>query len=283
MNKKIFQILILFVISLLLVMEKVFGQINTQNVYQKVTIENTHLFTITSKNIPDQIFQIKIDLPDSYSYSDSTVYPVLFLTDADYLFGIATDMVDYLRWGGFIPEIIIVGIAYGTKDGQNGNMRSRDFKPYPNKDGIIGAQLFLKFMTEELYPMISSNYRINEKDKTLFGYSYGGSFAVYTLFTNPGFFEKYVINSPSLQEGDNWAVRKEEDYYEREKSLPVKVYMSIGETEFLYPPFPHFIETIKSRNYRGLDLKEEVISKGKHFSVIADALTKGLINIYSTD
>ena len=281
--KRIYILQISLILSIFFYSEKAVSQDKFQRVDSKVYIENTELFTILSKNVPDQIFQIKIDLPESYSKSDTILYPVLYLTDADYIFGIATDMADYLRFGEFMPEIIIVGIAYGTKDGQNGNMRSRDFKSYPDKNGVIGASRFLKFITEELFPVIEANYRIDNKDKTLFGVSAGGMFATYVLFTNPDIFEKYVINSPVLARANNWAFRLEEKYFKMRKDLPAKVYMSMGEIESFYPPFPRFINIVKSRNYDGLELKCELLKQGRHFSVISEAFSRGLKSIYSKD
>ncbi len=254
-------------------------QSKAQIEYPSVTIENTELRTIVSKNIPDQTFQIKIDLPESYSKSDTTLYPVLYLTDADYLFGTATDMAEYLRWGGFMPEVIIVGIAYGTKG--KDNMRSRDFRPYPDADSIIGASRFLKFINEELFPLIEKAYRINSDNRTLFGFSAGGRFGTYVLFTKPETFSRYVICSPVVANYNRWGFRLEEQYFHKRKELPAKVYMSIGEIESYYPPFPEFVQIIKSRNYKGLELKSEILANGRHMQIPSEALSRGLKHVYS--
>lgn len=244
-----------------------------------VTVENTELLTIVSKQVPNQVFQIKIDLPGSYHESDTMMYSVLYLTDADYLFGTATDMVEYLRWGGFMPEIIIVGIAYGTKG--KGNMRSRDFRPYPDENGIIGASRFIKFITEELFPLIDKNYRVNTDDKTLAGFSAGGRFGTYVLFTQPDLFQKYIINSPVVGNNNRWGFRLEEEYFEERKDLPAKVYMAMGEIESYSPPFPEFVNKIKSRSYKGLVFKEEFLTNGRHMSVPAEALSRGMKYVFS--
>jgi predicted alpha/beta superfamily hydrolase len=259
------------------------GQSEAQRKYPSVTIENTELRIVVSKNVPNQTFQIKIDLPESYSKSDTIHYPVLYLTDADFLFGIASDMVDYLRWGGFMPEVIIVGIAYGSKDREGGNMRSRDFRPYPDAEGIVGASRFLKFITDELFPMIETNYRVEMNDKTLFGVSAGGRFATYVLFISPDIFNRYIINSPVLDDANNWAFRLEEEFFNKKKDISARVYMSMGEVESYYPPFPHFIKIIESRNYSGLEFKHELLNRGRHFSVISEALSRGLKYVYSEE
>jgi predicted alpha/beta superfamily hydrolase len=218
------------------------SQSKAQGKHPSVTIENTELRVLVSKHVLNQPYQIKIDLPESYSKSDTTHYPVLYLTDADHVFGIASDMVDHLRWGEFMPEIIIVGIAYGSKYKEGGNMRARDFRPYPlswDPEGAPGADLFLKFITDELFPFIEANYRVNKNDKTLFGFSAGGRFGTYVLFTSPDIFSRYIINSSPLEDA---AFRLEEKYFNERKDLPTRVYMSMGEFEVYYPPFPRFVE-----------------------------------------
>jgi predicted alpha/beta superfamily hydrolase len=252
-----------------------------QRIYPSVSIENTELHTITSKNVPDQTFQIKIDLPESYFKSDSILFPVLYLTDADYLFGSATDMMEYLRWGGFMGEVIIVGIAYGSKG--EGNMRSRDFSTNPDKDGIIGANYFLAFMTNELFPFIEKEYRVNNDDKTLFGFSAGANFGTYVLFTKPEIFNRYIICSPVVGDQNRWAFKLEEQYFQKRKDLPVKVYMSIGAIESYYPPFPDFVNIIESRNYKGLELKVEHLKNGRHMAIPSESLSHGLKYIYSQE
>jgi len=84
-------------------------------------------------------------------------------------------------------------------------------------------------------------------------------------------------------ETNKWAFRLEKEYFENHKELPVKVYMSMGEIEFFYPPFPEFVNTIENRKYKGLKFKWELLREGRHFSVISEALSRGLKNIYSKD
>ena len=255
--------------------------IRQENPYPKVSFEKTELRTITSTNVPEQEFLIKIGLPESYARSDTIRYPVIYLTDADLVFGIATDMADLLRIGHFMPKVIIVGIAYGAKLGQKGNMRDRDFSPFPDENGIIGASRFLKFITDELFPFIEKEYKVDKTDKTLYGVSSGGWFALYVLFSSPELFQRYIIASPDLASKNKWAFRHEEEFYNKRQDLPVQVYMSTGEIEWLYPLFPEFIEIVEERNYEGFRFKWEILKNGRHFSVIAEAISRGLKYIYN--
>jgi len=46
-----------------------------------------------------------------------------------------------------------------------------------------GSDKFLDFIAKELIPFIESNYRVSTGERCLGGYSYGGLFSLYTLFT----------------------------------------------------------------------------------------------------
>ena len=132
---------------------------------------------------------------------------------------------NYTSPSPMIPEVIIVGIGYGG-EGPEASWkwavgRTRDLTPVQNRateeryenaiaeTGVIGvdiqtggAPLFLDFISKELLPFIDSNYRIDTKNRILCGYSFGGLFALYTLFHNPNIFNKYLIGRPRLHFND---------------------------------------------------------------------------------
>jgi predicted alpha/beta superfamily hydrolase len=105
-------------------------------------------------------------------------------------------------------------------------MRSRGVK-------TGGADKFLAFLKQELMPFIEKNYRASKEDKTYIGYSYGGLFAVYTLFHSPETFSRYIIGSPGIVWANetNLFTRYEKEYAATHKALPAKVFMSIGSLE----------------------------------------------------
>ncbi len=138
---------------------------------------------------------------------------MLYILDGDMTFGMAVGIARYLQLGGNIPELIIVGIGYGTLRKEEGNMRQRDYSPTEKsgKEGITGgAQNFLNFLTNELFPHIESTYRTDKNDRAVFGYSMAGMFGLYTLFNKPETFNRYIIGSPYLL-WDNGVIFDEEE------------------------------------------------------------------------
>lgn len=57
------------------------------------------------------------------------------------------------------------------------------------------AAIFLEFIAKELIPAIEEEHKIGER--ILFGHSFSGSFAIYTMLNEPGLFSKYIASSPT--------------------------------------------------------------------------------------
>src|SRR5207237_5637232 len=108
-------------------------------------------------------------------------------------------------YDGFIPEIIVVGVTWGGNQPNYDSLRARDYTPTPESrlPQSGGAENFLAFMKKELFPFIESNYKANSKDRTLMGSSLGGLFTLYSLFTQPGLFQRYIAASPAYNWGND--------------------------------------------------------------------------------
>jgi predicted alpha/beta superfamily hydrolase len=76
---------------------------------------------------------------------------------------------------GFIPEMIIVGVTWTGKNANPDSLRARDYTPTNEKrlPQSGGADNFLSFMREELFPFIESNYKAEATDRILMGCSLG--------------------------------------------------------------------------------------------------------------
>lgn len=87
--------------------------------------------------------------------------------------------------------MIIVGI-YSTD-------RYRDYTPdkIEHHAGTGEAAKFTKFLTDELFKFIHNQYRVQDF-RMIFGHSYGGSYVLNLLFTQPKLFGGYIAASPNL-------------------------------------------------------------------------------------
>jgi len=98
-----------------------------------------------------------------------------------------------------VPPAFLVGVDYPFDDYDTYKaLRTRDFVPPASPGGTGGAAAFLRFLREELKPLIDAKYHTQADDATLVGHSLGGLFALYALFQEPAVFQRYIVGSPSI-------------------------------------------------------------------------------------
>ena len=241
-----------------------------------VSLPRTQLRAITSRHI-GQDYQLRVWVPESYDTSAARL-PVLYLLDGDLLFGTASEMAQYLQWGGLLPPVIVVGIGYGSIHGpENGgtNMRTRDMSVFASQAGYVagGGVKFLSFLREELIPYIDAQFRTDPADRTLIGFSRGAEFTTFTLLTTPEVFKRYVILD-GFQEA--W-FGLEDALSARTRELPKRVFLS---SRFPRSRVAEFADRLRLRGYRGLDV-QYADAHPRHFAAAADGITRGLIAVFN--
>lgn len=257
---------------------------NVTDVSSKVTLYNTQVKVFQSNIIQDD-FYLFISLPDDYDSTDKQ-YPVLYLLDGDVTFGMATGIARYLQFGNTIPELIIVGIGYGSLKKNDGNLRRRDYtiSSIRGRSGTGGAPKFLKFIKDELIPYIENSYRTEPNNRTISGYSLSGLFAVYTLFTDHGLFNKYIIGSPHLAWDDYRIFTILEDAFDKMDDIVAKIFISVGseeDEEKYFTPIDEMVTLIDEKGYESLRMETKVFDGGTHLICPPEALAYGLVSVFS--
>jgi len=252
--------------------------------YPEVTMWNTETRKIKSKIINEE-YTLFINTTRNYKQTNKT-YPVVYLLDADYTFGIARDAVESMLFGQEVPEMIIVGIAYDKDFDTWFAKRIRDYTPtndtmaklYP---GGGGSEKFLQFINEELVPYVDKNFRVVPNERTLVGYSFGGLFGFYSLFKSPQTFSRYLLISPSLWWDNKLAFNWEKEYAMKSSDIQADMYLTVGGQEyFMITPLTDMIGLVKSHSYSGLMMTYEETPDRSHFSVFAPAFTKGIRELF---
>jgi len=152
-------------------------------------------------------------------------YPVIFLIDGDMSFGPAASRSILGELAGDIRPALMVAITYATSDRiEPMKLRTPDLTPtqgspddvknvLDTKPTVYGrADLFYRFITQELRPALASIAPVDAADQTLYGHSLGGLFALHIMFTHPEAFRTFVASSPSIW-WDHRAVLKEESAF----------------------------------------------------------------------
>jgi predicted alpha/beta superfamily hydrolase len=282
---------LIYVLNLILFLSTAYSQ-NSSNLdtlkatHPQVEIAGSEVSDFNSAITGEKYF-IYVGLPRSYSDSEQT-YPVLYIMDADGAFGTCTEISRLLFLGEELPEIIIVGVAYGVSLKEYLFNRQRDYTPtaVDERAGSGGGEKFLRFIHEELIPFVESQYRVKKSEKAICGFSLGALFVLYTLFHNSEMFNGYIACSPSFYWDNQILFKYEQAYFERSSNLPAKLFMSAGslENEDAYiQPLNQFTQILNSRGYSGLEVKSMILEDETHYSSFGNAFTKGIKWLYAKD
>lgn len=276
----------LSIISILIVLSWLpVYQLNSQTISGEIGNRSSFLYNTTEQNIYSEsvndTFRILVSLPDNYSLNEQK-YPVLYVLDGDIAFGMAASIARYLQIGDNIPELIIVGIGYGSIDKSAGEKRKRDYRP----TSANGAENFLSFLEEELIPLIDSNYRTVPGDRTINGYSIGGLFGLYSLFTKPEIFSRYILGSPSLSWDDYSIFKYEENSPGKILDKKINIFISVGSEEpdeKYFNPIDNLVTQMQERKYSGVKLEAKVFDGSTHLAGPPESLTHGLLSVFGKE
>lgn len=252
-------------------------------------ISNSKIVAINSK-VLGRTYDLYIKVPGGYFEDKNKIkdYPVLYLNDGPYTFKVAAGVTHFPQ----MDKVIIVGISFAHGEGGQSS-RVRDLTPQEDISWTNyttgGAPKYLEFIEKEVFPFIDKNYRSDNSKRILSGHSLGGSFGAWVLLTKPSLFSGYILTSPSLWFKDDLIFDLESEYSKTNRSLNAKIFVATGALEVPDNGMRHdmvdghrrFIEKLRSRNYNGLRIKDEVVDGTDHYSTFPVGLAKGLNYIYS--
>jgi uncharacterized protein len=267
-----------------------------------VTVPGTETRDFHS-NILNRDMVLFIKFPVSYHSNPQKVYPCWYFTDANLSFPLVASIAgifDFPEITG--PEIFIVGIGYKIQNmGEWGAFRSKDLTPtnIPSADDFWsgffskvsgkqidvktgGAAKFLDFFVTELFSFIESNYRVSPTGRGLGGYSYGGLFSLYVLFSQPELFNIYYAGSPSIKYDNGLLFTLEDKYAQSYKDLKAKLFMSAGGSEdtIMVSNVKKMAAQLESRNYPGLTMNTHVFPDETHNTCIPSSVMRAFSVLY---
>ncbi len=275
--------------------------------HQPATVPGSRRYALHSDRI-GETFQIDVALP-SFGRADVPL-PVIYLTDANTVFGIAAQALRFLQNADGVPPALLVGVGYqlgGARRRRSdyGGLRTRDLTPSfdagfharlmaerqgePLADDIApagGADAFLDFLVDELRPFIAERYLTDPQDQTLVGSSLGGLFNLHALFTRPGAFQRHVANSPALWWDKGRLFDTEAALAARSAALPARLFLSVGSLETGAPwdmveGVRRLAERLDARAHEGFAFDHHVFEDETHTSVIPAALSRGLRRVFA--
>jgi predicted alpha/beta superfamily hydrolase len=249
--------------------------------FARVSMPGTEVRQLNS-SATGRNYDIYVRLPDQYAQDTGKKYPVLYVLDGQWDFKLLDSIYGGLLYDKFVPEMIIVGITYSGDSPDYGALRAMDYTPVhdPFVAGSGDAPKFFAFLKEELIPFIESNYRVDSSRRVLMGSSYGGTFTLYALFSEPDLFSGYVASSPVVVYGNGFAFKQEAEYAKDHQDLPVRLFLSVGGIEELAGPVKQFMQVLNERSYTGLELETRIIEGERHAGNKPEAYNRGLRFIF---
>ncbi|MGB3545700.1 MAG: alpha/beta hydrolase-fold protein, partial [Saprospiraceae bacterium] len=181
-------------------------------------------------------------------------------------------------WINLLPPTIVVGVANVD--------RRRDFT-YPSTDGEFVAAYpgtgqsarFIRFIEEELQPLVRSRYPIDQQREALIGQSLGGLLATEILFKKPDLFDTYFIVSPSLWYDYESLLASEPVAYTQPKSI----YVAVGkEGKVMQRGAKKLYQKLRKGNTTGSKLSFAYFKKHDHGDVLHQAIYTGFTELYGT-
>ncbi|ABE53538.1 putative esterase [Shewanella denitrificans OS217] len=248
---------------------------------------------VYSSNLLARDYVIDVILPPGFNPQDQDKkYPVIYILDG-YVHFPMTGFNMYLEQlvgddgASKTPKAIVVGIEQPIMK-YDWKIRTLDMTPTEiEKNGNViggGADKFLSFLNDELKPFINSTYSGDVNDQTILGHSLGGLFTLYTLFSQPESFDRYVIGSPTTWWDDDYIFELEDDFSEGNVDLKKHVYLFVGGDEVCNSDgelcgvagVRKMTRKLKSRGYASLNVTKKVFKNEHHNSVVAPGYDQGL-------
>jgi predicted alpha/beta superfamily hydrolase len=254
--------------------------INCVAQYPAVTIPGSEVRKITSSIVTGQEYELQILLPGGYKYSNKK-YPVVYLMDSQWDFPLVKSIYGQQYYDGFIPELIVVGITWGGEKPNPDSLRARDYTP-TNESRLKqsgGADKFLSFMKEELFPFIEKNYKVND-ERTLMGCSLGGLITLYAWLTHTDMFTGYAAASPAVGWDREVLYKYEKTFAEKKLSRPVRVYMTVGDVERGRSGFEKMAAYFKNNKYQNVSLQSKVLENTGHSGTKSETFSRGLQYVF---
>lgn len=248
----------------------------------RVSLPGTEIRQLSSAET-GRDYDIYIRPPEKYNPDQNKKYPVLYVLDGQWDFKLLDSIYGGLHYDGYVPELFIVSITYSGDHADYESLRAMDYTPVRDSfvSGSGDAPRFHAFLKKELFPLIESNYRVDASRRVLMGHSYGGTFGLFALFTEPELFSGYIVGSPSVPYGDRFAFKQEAEYAASHKDLPTRLYLFVGEDERLKYPVEEFIQVLHERSYPSLEMETLTLEDERHAGVKPEGFNRGLRYIFS--
>lgn len=220
--------------------------------------------------------------PPSYTSSEQT-YPVIYVLDAPMTFALAAQGALITIFDEAMPEVLVVGVGEPLASAyQWGANRARDYAPRPVPDDPASghADTFFDALQHEIVPLIEQQYRTDPSDRTLWGHSLGGAFALYALLERGDLFHRVIATSPAAFE-QQVRMLDPDAWPEPGGRVRASLFTSVGSQDDEYRPGVDWVsDQVRARHYPDLRFETATVPDCGHIGASAAGYLTGLRSVF---
>jgi uncharacterized protein len=241
---------------------------------------------------------LHVALPEGYA-EHPEAYPVVVCLDAQWTFGTVCDVALNLGLARILPRVVVVGVGWTSTTARAVvHHRAASYTPtsaaippsvarnMADAPAFGGAPAFQSWLLDEALPELEVRYRIDPAQRTLIGHSLSGLFGLYTLFTRPAAFNRWLLASPSSWWDNRHIFDLEQRNLAHGPALRGRVFLSVGGEEGQVGDIPMLANTeslhaqLAQRRGADFDTTLAVLDGELHHSTIPAAVSRGLRWLY---
>jgi hypothetical protein len=206
-------------------------------------------------------------------------WPVMAFMDGDDMFGAAVAAYRALP-AGIVPPLLLIGVGYGGSFGRPANHRGRDYTPATHADepSSGGADAFLRFLTDTLWPELARRYPIDPTVRGLGGHSLGSLLVLHALFQPRPAFTHFLASAPSIWWAERAMLGQVAALRARQADLPARLFLSVGEndSDSMTGDLTRLERQLTAHPFAALEIISRRFPRKNHFNVLPDAFEAGL-------
>jgi predicted alpha/beta superfamily hydrolase len=244
----------------------------------RLVLDGTEIHELVSKT-NDRAYQIVVAPPAKPEPGKRV--PTIYVLDGYWDFPLVHAMRGSLAYDEAIPDVMVVGIGYAGASPDVDALRASDFTPsaHPSRAHSGRGPEFLRFIETELLPFIEARYPSDPGHRVLAGVSFGGLFALYTLFEQPELFYGYVSMTPAVKWDDGWIAKRAREFAKvKREPLSQRLWVSFGDSEEpeRVARGREFMRALEVQKVPGLSLRTRLIEGERHAAMKNESYNRGL-------
>ena len=208
---------------------------------------------------------------------------VLFM-DGDDQFDAAVQSYRTQRAAQRVPALLLIGVGYGASYTKPGNHRGRDYTPTAHADepGGGGADAFLSFLRDTLWPEMGRRYPLRDDIRGIAGHSLGSLLVLHAMWREPPFFTHYLASAPSIWWDNRSILRIAAERHARDPQLHAHLFLGVGssDTASMTRDLTLLDQQLQERPFIGLRVTTRRFTGRNHFNVLPDAFRAGLTTLF---